>query len=60
MNMMRRSADVAKEAVMDIHVGLSTDLDGGKLMFKIDEKIKRIDHGAVGRVLERNNSIGDG
>lgn len=59
MNMMR-SANVPKEAVMDIHVCLSADLDGSKLLLQIDEKVKRIDDGAVSRILERNNSIGDG
>ena len=58
MNMMR-SANVPKEAVMDVHVCLATDLDGGELMFQIDEKIQRIDYGAVRRILKRNNSIGD-
>ena len=59
MNMMRM-ADVPKEAVVDIHVCLPADLEGGKFMVQIDEKIKRGDYGAVGRILERNNSIGNG
>ena len=44
---------------MYVHVSFATNGDRRKEVLPVDEQVKRVDYGTIGRVLERDDAISD-